>query len=146
MLRDPALIPLSHHHQHALATCVMTRRALAQAPSPAVIAQLAARIVTQFDLELVNHFEVEERDLFPLCAGLPLVEQLVAEHRTLERLVDPLRSAPTQSGIESFCELLTAHIRREENELFQQIQQTLPRDVLARAGEAIAAHAVKVCL
>ena len=146
MLRDPALIPLSHHHQHALATCVMTRRALAQAPSPGTVAQLAARIVTQFDIELVNHFEVEERDLFPLCAALPLVEQLIAEHRTLERLIAPLRTAPTPSDIESFCDLLTAHIRREENELFQQIQQTLPHDVLAHAGDAIAAHAVKVCL
>ena len=36
-----------------------------------------------------------------------------------------------------FCGLLTSHIRREENELFQEIQRTLPREELDRAGADI---------
>jgi hypothetical protein len=44
------------------------------------------------------------------------------------------------------CALLSGHIRREENELFEQIQRVLPREVLDRAGSKIDGRAVRVCL
>ena len=48
--------------------------------------------------------------------------------------------------LEQFCALLTAHIRREENELFEQIQRQMPRAELDRAGAEIDRRAVRVCL
>jgi hypothetical protein len=42
--------------------------------------------------------------------------------------------------------LLRSHIRREENELFQDVQGRLPKDVLASAGKEIDARAIRVCL
>jgi hypothetical protein len=41
---------------------------------------------------------------------------------------------------------LRGHIRREENELFQDIQQRLPKDALESAGKEIDARAIRVCL
>ena len=146
MLRDPSLIPLSHQHHNGLGLCVMTRRSVAKDSSPENVARLARRAIDRYELELVNHFEIEEQVLFPACGPLPLIEELLAEHRELERLIAQLRSAATPDLLERFCQLLSTHIRREESELFEQIQRTLPREVLDRAGVEIDRRAVRVCL
>ena len=146
MLRDPCLIPLSHQHHNGLALCVMTRRSLAADGTPANVAKLARRAIDRYELELVNHFEIEEQVLFPECGPMPLIAQLLAEHRAIEGLIAQLRTAPTAALLEQFCALLSAHIRREENELFEQIQRTLPREVLDRAGSEIDRRAVRICM
>lgn len=146
MLRDPSLIPLSHQHHNGLALCVMTRRSLAQDSSPENVARLARRIVDRYELELINHFEIEEQVLFPACGPMPLVERLVAEHRAIEALIPPLRAAATGDLLEQFCRLLSTHIRCEESELFEQIQQSLPRAVLDGVGAEIDRRAVRICL
>lgn len=146
MLRDPSLIPLSHQHHNGLALCVLTRRSLGEDSSPANIARLARRVIDRYELELVNHFEIEEQVLFPLCGTMPLVDTLLAEHRAMEALIPALRTAPTADLLEQFCSLLSTHIRREESEFFEQIQRTLPRDVLDRAGAEIDRRAVRICL
>src|SRR5689334_2356938 len=134
MLRDPTLIPLSHQHQHGLALCVLMRRSLASDSSPENVARQAQRVIDRFEIELVNHFEIEEQVLFPLCGSMPLVAQLLTEHRAIEALVGRLRVEPSAPLLEEFCVLLCAHIRREENELFEEIQRALPRELLDRAG------------
>ena len=44
------------------------------------------------------------------------------------------RTEPSPELLEEFCELLSSHIRREERELFEAIQRTLPRETLDAAG------------
>src|SRR5271165_2403552 len=100
MLRDPSLIPLSHQHHNGLALCVLTRRSLARDSTPENIARLARRIVDRYELELMNHFEIEEQVLFPLCGPMPLVDELLAEHRALEALIPPLRTGPSEGLLE----------------------------------------------
>ncbi len=146
MLRDPSLIPLSHQHHNGLALCVLTRRSLAADSSPGNLAKLARRVIDRYELELVNHFAIEEEVLFPACGPMPLVAELVAEHRTIEAFIAGLRTAPSAAVLEQFCALLSSHIRREENELFEQIQRALPREVLDRAGSEIDRRAVRICL
>lgn len=146
MLRDPSLIPLSHQHHNGLALCVLTRRSLAGDASPENVAKLARRAIERFELEIVNHFEIEEQVLFPACGPLPIVRELIAEHRALEALIAELRAAASAAVLERFCALLSAHIRREENELFEQVQRALPRDVLDRLGGEIDRRAVRVHL
>jgi hemerythrin-like domain-containing protein len=146
MLRDPSLIPLSHQHHNGLALGVLTRRALEADPSPENIVRQAQRIVARYEQELANHFEIEEQVLFPACGPMPLVAELVAEHRAMETMVAQLRQEPSRALIERFCELLARHIRREENELFEQVQRELPRDVLDAAGREIDRRAVRACL
>ena len=146
MLRDPSLIPLSHQHHNGLALCVMTRRSLTADGTPANVAKLARRAVDRYELELANHFEIEEQVLFPACGPMPPIALLVAEHRAIETLIAQLRTAPTSALLERFCALLSEHIRREENQLFEQIQRALPREVLDRAGSEIDRRAVRICL
>jgi hypothetical protein len=146
MLRDPSLIPLSHQHHNGLALCVMTRRSLVADGSPANVAKLARRAIDRYELELINHFEIEEQVLFPACGEMALTGQLVAEHRRIEGLIAQLCAAPTGALLEEFCELLSRHIRREENELFEEIQRTMPREVLDLAGKEIDRRVVRICM
>ena len=150
MLRDPALIPLSQQHHNGLALCVLTERALQSDRSDASINQLARRAVDRYEIELTNHFGIEEQLLFPLIerelGRMTIVNELIADHRALESMVDRLRTAPSAEVLERFCELLRSHIRREENELFQDIQQRLPKEMLTSAGKEIDARAIRVCL
>ena len=146
MLRDQCLIPFSHQHHNGLALCVMTRRSLAADGSSGNVAKLARRATDRYELELANHFEIEEQVLFPACGEMPLIARLVAEHRAMEGLIAQLRTAPTGALLEQFCALLSSHIRREESELFEEIQRTLPRELLDRAGSEIDRRAVRICL
>src|SRR5271165_674373 len=111
MRRDPSLIPLSHQHHNGLALCVMTRRSLAQDFSPENVARLARRVIDRYELELINHFEIEEQVLFPACGPMPLVDALLADHRAIEALIPPMRTAPSADLLERFCLLLSTHIR-----------------------------------
>lgn len=150
MLRDPNLIPLSHQHHNALAFSVLTRRSLREDASPANVARLSRRAIDRYELELINHFEIEEQILFPAIekalGKLPLVALLIAQHRQVEDLIAQLRADSAAALLEQLCDLLVEHIRREESDLFQLAQARLPEPVLRELGVAIVARVVRVCL
>lgn len=115
MKRHPALVPLSHQHQHALALCVRLRRG-----------QATAEDVRQaFREEIAAHFRAEEGILFPAARAhgveLELVEELLAEHRLMEGQLATLDAG----GLADFAELLDGHIRKEERRLFESLQSSL---------------------
>ena len=68
------------------------------------------------------------------------------QHRRIEAQVDRLRTAPSAELLEEFCALLSTHIRTEENDLFEQIQRDLPREVMDETGREIERRAIRVCL
>jgi hemerythrin-like domain-containing protein len=145
MLRDPSLIPLSHQHHNGLALCVLTERSLGQDASPANVEKLARKAIDRYELELTNHFEIEEHILFPAIESA-LIPDLIADHRRLEALIGSLRAQPSAALLREFAALLRSHIRREENELFEEIQRRLPRILLDSLGKEIDARAVRICL
>jgi hemerythrin-like domain-containing protein len=138
MLRDPALIPLSHQHQHALALCVITDRTLAADPDDADLEAQARAIVAQFDSEMRKHFELEERIFFPALISFPgvreVVSALLGEHRRITELVDSLRNAADRTLMSEFSALLRQHVRKEENVLFEEAQRLLSREQLDQMG------------
>ena len=150
MLRDPALIPLSQQHHNGLALCVLTERALQADRSEPTIRRLATKAIDRYEIELTNHFAIEEQVLFPLIerelGRMPIVADLIADHRSLESMIGEMRAAPSADLLLRFCNLLRRHIRREESELFQDVQQRIPSTLLAAAGKKIDAQAVRVCL
>ena len=150
MLRDPALIPLSQQHHNGLALCVLAERALRGDRSESTIRHLATQAINRYEIELTNHFAIEEQVLFPLIerelGKTRMVEELIADHRAIESMIAEMRTGPSVELLERFCDLLRSHIRREENELFEDIQQRLPASVLAAAGKEIDARAIRVCL
>jgi hemerythrin-like domain-containing protein len=140
MLRDRNLIPLSHQHQHALALCVQIERSL-QAGT-ADLEALQAQIRTMFNLEIRWHFAAEEEALFPEAAAFAelkaLVEQLLAEHATLRQYFARAEARELNpAGLREFAQTLSAHIRKEERELFEVCQRLFPPEKLAQVGAAL---------
>jgi hemerythrin-like domain-containing protein len=137
MLRDKSLIPLSRQHQHALALCVRINRA-----SPIRAADLQSwqgEIAQQFEMEIKFHFVAEERVLFPVARRFAelraLVDDLLAEHLWLRACVEKAQSgAMAASDLSAFAERLSAHIRKEEQELFESLQRLLNAEELSAIG------------
>jgi hemerythrin-like domain-containing protein len=137
MLRDKNLIPLSHQHQRALALCVRIDRA-----SPIADADRAswqAEIAQMFQAEIAVHFTAEESVLFPVARrfeGLPLlIDELLADHEALRQYFGTAE-AGKMSGPDllEFAQRLSAHIRKEERQLFERLQESMSAPELAAVG------------
>jgi hemerythrin-like domain-containing protein len=140
MLRDRNLIPLSHQHQHALALCVQIDRSVQAATAD--LEALQAQIRTMFNLEIRWHFAAEEEVLFAEAATFadlkPLVDQLLREHITLrDYFARAERREMDGATLREFARLLSAHIRREERELFEACQRLFSAEKLAAVGAAL---------
>jgi hypothetical protein len=67
-----------------------------------------------------------------------LVERTLAEHEAMRRLI----AGDQAQGLAEFAELLRAHIRFEEQVLFECAQERLPPTELAALGEGLRADGV----
>jgi hemerythrin-like domain-containing protein len=137
MLRDPNLIPLSHQHQHALALCVRIERA-----SPVGDADLDAwqsEVALQFRNEIAVHFAAEEQVVFSAAVRFKelagLVGDLLAEHVQLRALFARAQERKLSSAeLLALAQRLSTHIRKEERQLFEMLQQLLPAEQLNELG------------
>lgn len=143
MLRDRNLIPLSHQHQHALALCVRIERGLR--PGGPDLQVWQQEISTLFESEILYHFEAEEKVLFPAAerdASLrELVDQLRIEHASLRNYARAA-AAGTMSlaDLQVFAGSLSSHVRKEERELFEGMQQAFSSQELTELGEQLDAY------
>jgi len=141
MLRNKNLIPLSHQHQHALAFCVRVDRALAN-PAAMETAALQQEITRLYETDLASHFQAEEQFLFPMAEQVDdlasLVDELRIEHGLIRHGVKRAEARDlTVSDIQVFAASLSAHIRKEERQLFEAIQQQVSAEELDRVGAEI---------
>ncbi len=140
MLRNKNLVPLSHQHQHALALCVRIERA-----SPIADSDLSAwqtEIVELGRTEITAHFSAEEQEVFPAARAYsalrPLIEELLAEHRVLRtRFAKAEEQIMSSSDVSAFARELSAHIRKEERQLFEQMQALMGGEQLDAIGQRL---------
>jgi hemerythrin-like domain-containing protein len=141
--RHPALVPLSEDHHHELVQARRLRRA-AGAGADERLATGAA-YAELFFADTVEHFRREEEIVFPLYAarvgsGDALLARILREHMELHGLARSLRAEVAAGDVASetlrvLGDLLHAHVRAEERELFEAIQRVVPTselDALAR--------------
>lgn len=140
MLRDKNLIPLSHQHQHALALCVRIERA-----SPIAAADLAAwqsEIAQIVQNEIAVHFAAEEQVLFPAARRFQelqaLIGELLAEHSDLRsRFTAATEKKMSDTDVLELAQALSAHIRKEERQLFERVQELMNSDELSSIGKRL---------
>ncbi len=140
MLRDPSLVPLSRQHQHALALCVRIRRALEA--GDASVNTWSTEVRDAFAQEIGAHFAAEEALVFPEAARLaplaPLVDDLLADHAALRDCFQRAEAGALDvTGLADFARRLDDHIRKEERQLFEQMQELVPPDRLDKLGSAL---------
>ncbi|MCE9569921.1 MAG: hemerythrin domain-containing protein [Rhodocyclales bacterium] len=129
MKRHPDLLQLSREHHGALKLARDARRAAGSGEASA-IAALAQRVAQVFPVELDPHFCVEEGGILVLLAQAgqdELVARTLADHAELRRLAKALAS-PDADTLLRFAELLGAHVRFEEREVFEAAQTRLDMD------------------
>jgi hemerythrin-like domain-containing protein len=141
MLRDPSLIPLSRQHQHALALCVRIDRALQAGGADLAAWQLEVHQL--YTIEIQFHFAAEEKVLFPAARTFPelagLVEELGSEHCQLtEFFARAQEGTMNEAELRKFADLLTVHIRKEERQLFEGMQQRMDAKQLDAIGIELA--------
>ena len=137
VLRDRNLVPLSHQHQHALALCVRIERGLgSEKPEPQHWQQEIAQL---FESEIRYHFEAEEKVLFPFAECAPhlrnLVDELRVEHGSLRHYAAGAAAGGLSvPEIQLIAASLAAHVRKEERQLFEGMQEFFPAEELTRVG------------
>ena len=140
MLRHPALRPLSSEHHLALVRAQEARLAAASGDPRAV--QEAFRNLRRWAaLTLGQHMYAEESLLIPPLARLGAhesIQRLREEHATLVHLLRPESDGP--AALERLGELLAAHVRFEENELFPWLEQRLSVEELEAVGDGLHAR------
>jgi hemerythrin-like domain-containing protein len=140
MLRDKNLIPLSHQHQRALALCVRIDRAQPIAHDDLKTWQ--AEIEQLFEQEIKIHFSAEEQVLFPAARRFPeliaLTEELIAEHVSLNESFSLAKArGMSAEKLLAFAQQLSLHIRKEERQLFERLQQLMMPDQLSETGRQL---------
>jgi hemerythrin-like domain-containing protein len=140
MLRVKCLFPLSHQHQRALALCVRIERA---SPIPQNdIGAWEAEIAHLVESEILVHFAAEEQIVFPAAEKFEelnaLVKQLISEHNGLRTMFAKAQAGDLSSDeILLLARRLSTHIRTEERQLFERMQQLLSIEELGILGSKL---------
>lgn len=131
MKRHEQLQNLSREHHLALKLALLARRALESGEARKIQAAATA-CATAFVSDLEPHFVREESDVLPLLAQAgqaALVERTLSEHDEMRGLAAQLDlPAVAPATLQHFGELLGAHVRFEEQELFEVAQRYLKPD------------------
>jgi hemerythrin-like domain-containing protein len=138
MLRDKNLIPLSRQHQHALALCVRVDRAIPIADAD--LAAWQAEIAQIFQSEISIHFVAEESVVFPAARRrgelIPLLDELLADHTALrESFAQAEAGTMSAAELSAFGQRMSSHIRKEERQLFERMQELMTPEELALLGQ-----------
>ena len=136
--RHASLIPLTHDHHHTL---VQARRLKEVKPgSDPTTTRRTADDFVNFYLGRARHHFHEEEELFfaPLVDDEvvgPLIARAIADHLRVHAYVRVLRRQLTAGDVEkglfgSIADLLEAHVRFEEQQLFPLIESGIPEEEL----------------
>jgi hemerythrin-like domain-containing protein len=137
MKRHSCLIALSHDHHHGLILAQLLKRDAPPYKSlPQTTGGKIEYAMNAWENELEKHFSNEENILFPFIKGRDesldkLIEKILEEHKLLKRLF--LNLEKSENKIEQLNEIglaLESHIRLEERELFQRIQEVFSKEEL----------------
>jgi len=145
LTRDPALVPLSQDHHHALVQSLRLRDAAAGGPGPA--AEAARAFLDHWRNAMIGHFAEEQEVLFPAVEAtlVEAVARLRGEHAEIAGLVARLEESLVAGSdprdlLAEVGWLVHDHIRFEERVLFEAVQSRLGPTGLADLGRALAVH------
>lgn len=145
--RHESLIPLSREHHYGLMLCLRIHRGLPlHEGDERWVREKAAQAAQFFATDLAAHFQAEEEALFPAMRDFAdvseLLNELLSEHRQLEVLAGRLKGSEAVglvAALNEFADLLEAHIRKEERELFPLYEKQVGTELAAEVGREIKA-------
>jgi len=143
--RHKSLQPLSHdHHQGLILAQQLKKDAPQYKGMPSTLEGKKEYALTFYKTELEKHFENEEKILFPFVKSKnedvdKLIEEIISEHRKMVSLINELnKTDQPENVLDELGWLLEKHIRKEERELFGEIEKVLSNDELNIIGTMLA--------
>ncbi len=134
MKRHKALITLSSDHQNGLAVANKLKYSYKPTsseispPSPELLKELLLKF---FREHLHEHFKMEEEILAPFFPENEMMQRMLNEHVTLNKMISEIEAAPAgKDTLNDFGKMLEAHIRFEERELFPMMEKNLTEEQL----------------
>ncbi len=108
----------------------------------AKLADWQAEIAQQFEAEIKVHFAAEEQIVFPAVRAFgdlnSLVEDLLADHQWLRACFAKAEARQSsQEELLAFARRLSKHIRKEERQLFERLQELMPPAEMATLGQQL---------
>lgn len=145
--RSKELVPLSREHHDGLLLCWKIRTGLKKQANPE---RIKAYVQYFWNTDLKEHFSREEKYLF---AELPdddvMKIKAAAQHSSIRELLTLLnKSSESQveiNTLEKLANEIDDHIRFEERELFNHIEQILSPDKLLIIGNILDAVEGEYC-
>lgn len=127
--RHIALHPLSkQHHQGLLVSLLLEKGLKKRVP----VKELRDFIIQFWEQELAAHFDMEESIFAPYSILYPILTnqfaQMKLDHQEIRFLIQKINNesrVDQSDSINTFAALLEKHIRFEERELFNALQETL---------------------
>ena len=144
MKRQKSLIALSQDHHHGLLLAMLIKK---DAPKynglPDDTEGKVKYTINAWEKELKQHFKNEEEILFPFVANRNedldiMIDEILIEHEEIEYKVNQLRDTKEPEEIlNDLGYLLEHHIRKEEREVFELIQNEFTDDELKELVDKI---------
>ncbi len=137
--RNPALVEFSKDHHFGLLLVWKIRQGQ-RADIPSV--RISNYITHFYEEDLVHHFADEEKHLFiHLPESDPWRKRAEKEHAEVRSLVSSIKQNPENVRWHPmFANLLEAHIRFEERELFNQLQSCMSEEQLLKLLQEVPAR------
>ncbi len=139
MKRHKALRSLSQEHHHGLMLAQLIKAGSPEYKGlPTTILDKKLFTIKFYEENLVPHFKKEEEVLFPQTKNKnPVIKRLIADlvdqHREIYSLINNLKTlSEPEIVLNKLGALLENHIRLEERELFQMIQEVLSEEALLK--------------
>lgn len=139
MRRHQSLIPLSRFHRSILFLALIAKK---NAPPvkgyPPTLTGKIEYAQSFYEQRLKPHFKLEEEKLLSFVKGRndqldQLIDEILKEREELKQLFNALENgSQAETALHNLGVALEKHIRKEERELFQMIQETLGDEELDR--------------
>lgn len=139
MKRHKSLVPLSRQHHDALILAQLIKKGAPEYKGlPTDTAGKREYTLNKFREHLVPHFEAEELILIPFILGSDekidkLSEKVIEQHKEVAEFVEKIRlEKDIVENLDRLGNLISAHVRLEERELFERIQSVLTNEKLEK--------------
>ena len=139
MKRHKSLQSLSHEHHQGLMLAQLIKSGSPEYKGlPNTVEGKVQHTIKFFEENLVPHFNKEEKILFTISKNKNaeidrLINELIFQHKAIYLLINKLRkSSEPKIELNELGMLLESHIRKEERELFQGIQNVFSENEMEK--------------
>ena len=159
--RHSALVPLSQEHFSHLIYSKRLREGRpdnieSNWPVNSDENKLVSQTKDYFFIDMLNHFELEEKVVFPVyemyleenSPKKDLLNYILKHHQIVKEKISSIDEVHGKELINKLREIGTdieEHIRKEERELYEDIQNSIPTDELMEIGRILKEKSVLKC-